>query len=544
MTPSSNLQENILIVGAGPVGLTLAACLVQYGIPCRIIDKASRPSQYSKALGIFPRTLEVFESLGIINPILEAGKQLQKFTINAQQGKIGSLYFDTVKSPYPFVLSLPQSKTERILREYLAKFGVNVEQNVELVGFKQEDSYPTVHLHNNGEEETCQVGWLIGCDGSRSQVREGLGVPFVGERYQETFALADIKLEGSLSEHEATVFYHLDGVLALFPLPGGWFRVIANLPQNLGDDDPTLEEMQAIVNTRSSVKLKLSDPIWISKFHISRRKVKQYRTGRVFLAGDAAHIHSPAGGQGMNTGIQDAHNLAWKLAFGVMGLSPLSLLDSYEIEREPIAAQVLQFTDIITRVATVGNPLAQSLRNVMMSVGMKLKPIAIRGANTLAEVNISYRHSPIVADYYHRFLANLHPNRVQGGDRAPDGLLYQRSGQSVRIFELLDYKQYSLLLYIDQPITKDIFQNWVNRVKASQKTDSKRIKVYWIFSKQELTENLEVNDSIFIASDESIFSQYYQGSCLYLIRPDGYVGFCSSLSQWEKFKAYLSKVFC
>ncbi|WP_013322305.1 FAD-dependent monooxygenase [Gloeothece verrucosa] len=544
MSSSLNPEKEILIVGAGPVGLTMAASLAQSGISCRIIDKADAPSQWSKALGIFPRTLEVFENLGVIKPVLETGKPLHKINLQAQQQRLGSVSFNTVNSPYPFVISLPQSQTERILREHLAHLGVKVQQNVELVGLKPHEGGVTATLHHaDGQQETYQPSWLVGCDGSRSKVRELLGIPFVGSHYQESFVLADVKIDGSLPDNEATAFYYADGVLALFPLPGERFRVIISWPQKLAASEPTLAQIQALVDRASALNLQLSDPIWISKFHISRRKVRQYRMGRVFLAGDAAHVHSPAGGQGMNTGIQDAHNLGWKLALVAAGLSPSSLLDSYQIEREPVASEVLLFTDMITRVATLRNPFAQFLRNVMMSVGMKISAITVRGANTLAEVNISYRHSPIVANSQPSFFANLNPGTVKAGDRAPDAQLHQLSGQPVRIFELLGKRQV-LLLFIDGEILSKIYQNWWAKVREIEENYPETITVYPIFSRKELATDLEKNYSILIDSEQR-FAQQYQitESCLYLIRPDGYICFCSPLSEWERLQAYLKRIF-
>ncbi len=367
MTTESSVP---LIVGAGPVGLTLANELIRHGVRCRIIDQAPQPSQTSKALAIFPRTLEVFDAMGLSRSFLEAGHRLAGITFSHGHDQLAAIDFGSVASPFPFALSLPQSQTERLLLERLAAAGVEVERETRLTNLEQSSDLVRATL-GRGEagEEVVETAWLLGCDGAHSTTRHALGMEFAGAPYDESFLLADLRLEATLDPRRAHLFFAPDGVLALFPFGGERWRVVANIPPEARVQalpELTLEEVQTLVDRRGPGGVSLSDPHWMSRFHISHRIVPQFRRLRVFLLGDAAHIHSPAGGQGMNTGIQDAFNLGWKLALVVRGKASAQLLASYHSEREPIARGVLNLTDRLTRVATARNSVVQSVRDFLL----------------------------------------------------------------------------------------------------------------------------------------------------------------------------------
>ncbi|MEO8440206.1 MAG: FAD-dependent monooxygenase, partial [Spartobacteria bacterium] len=342
-----------LVIGAGPVGLTMATELARHGARCRIIDSAPEPSQTSKALAIFPRTLETFATMGIAERFLAAGHRLHGLSLHHRREQIGQVDFTSVMSTFPFALGLPQAETERLLTEHLTSHGVSVERGVALQSFTQTSDFVRAILrHPDGREETVEASWLIGCDGAHSTTRHLLGMDFEGTQYDESFILADVRLETVLARDRVHLFLGDDGVLGVIPFSENFWRIVANIPPDSRDQslpEVTLEEVQAMLERRGPPELQAHDPIWLSRFHISHRKVRQFRQLRVFLAGDAAHIHSPAGGQGMNTGIQDAFNLAWKLALVVRGCAPAQLLGSYHNEREPVAREVLNLTDRITR---------------------------------------------------------------------------------------------------------------------------------------------------------------------------------------------------
>ena len=251
---------------------------------------------------------------------------------------IAHVTFDGVESPYPFALMLPQSETERLLETQLGSFGVTVERNVELTEFVEEgDKVSCAVRHATGHTEAIEAAWLIGCDGAHSIVRHRLGLQFKGDTIATDFVLADLHISGlTTPSDELAIFWHQDGMIIFFPISPGRFRIIADLgPSGMGPrPEPTLPEVEALVDRRGPDELTLSDPIWMAAFGINERKVANYRSGRIFLAGDAAHVHSPAGGQGMNTGMQDAFNLAWKLALIVREIAASdALLDSYSAEK-------------------------------------------------------------------------------------------------------------------------------------------------------------------------------------------------------------------
>ncbi|MBM3648784.1 MAG: FAD-binding monooxygenase, partial [Alphaproteobacteria bacterium] len=314
---------SVLVAGAGPVGLTMANELARYGVSVRIVDTAAQRTDKSKALVLWPRTLELLDQAGFVDGFLAGGVQCHGAQISTGQEVIGRPSFDGIDSRFPYALMIPQSETERVLEEQLEKRGVKVERTVSLERFVDKGGKVEAQLRKAaGGNETLSADWLIGCDGAHSTVRHGLGVAFEGTTQLSDWYLADGQISGLPSEDRLYIYWHKDGILAFFPMGKGRWRMIADLGPAAGDGrhaDPTLEEIQGLISLRGSPNLAIKDPHWLAAFRINERKVKDYRRGRVFLAGDAAHIHSPAGGQGMNTGMQDVFNLAWKLSFVVAG---------------------------------------------------------------------------------------------------------------------------------------------------------------------------------------------------------------------------------
>jgi 2-polyprenyl-6-methoxyphenol hydroxylase-like FAD-dependent oxidoreductase len=392
-------NARILISGAGPVGLTMAIELTRYGVPVRIVDKAASRTDKSKALAVWSRTLELLEGAGLVQPFLDSGFKCHGTYFSNGLETIARVSLDTIQSPYPFALLIPQSETERILESHLEELGVRVERHVELTGFEERDGRVISTIRDQaGRTEMVEAEWLIGCDGAHSLVRNGLGMTFEGSTQASDWALADVDLTGLADPDRIGIFWHADGVLAIFPIRGERFRVIADLGRAGGEGhrvDPTLEEVQAIVDRRGPGGVRLSNPLWLAAFRINERKVRDYSRGRVFLAGDAAHIHSPAGGQGMNTGMQDAFNLSWKLAMVARGDCKPSLLDSYSIERSAVADAVLRNASRITDAAVLHNPIAQAIRNKIVHFAFDFPQVQHRVAQTLAEIEIAYTKSPL-----------------------------------------------------------------------------------------------------------------------------------------------------
>ncbi|WP_018042191.1 FAD-dependent monooxygenase [Methylobacterium sp. 88A] len=479
-----------LIVGAGPVGLTLAAELARYGIGLRLIDKSPQPTQTSKALVVWARTLELMDRMGCRQAFLDAGLRAHGASLRSAGSILGYIRFDTVASIYNFALMIPQRETERLLIEHLATFGVAVEREVELVNFRQGDDHVEATLrHADGAEETMSTSWLIGCDGAHSKVRHGLDLAFEGEAQGDDWLLADIRLEGDGAPpgDEIATYLHRDGPLVVFPIPGGRARVIAQVGKTNPAHprpDPTLDAVQALADRRAG-GFRVADPVWLTHFRINERKVSQYARGRAILAGDAAHIHSPAGGQGMNTGMQDAINLAWKLAMVQRKQAAPSLLDSYGPERNAVGDMVLRNAGRLTDMATLSNPVAQGVRNLGLRFMLGFHAVQDKMATTMSEVGIAYADSPLS----HGPEAGMRWAPAQDDGKPPG------SG-SVPLF----------VLYA---------------------ADSERGAAF---------------AARFPALVEPTPRRPPDGDRLILVRPDGYVGFSGTAESWEEAGDYLARL--
>ena len=392
-------KTSVLIAGAGPVGLTLANELARFGIAVRIVDPAPARTDKSKALVLWSRSLELLDQAGYVEPFLAAGMPAHGAQLSDGKNVVARVTLDGIKSRYAYALMIPQSDTERILEETLEGRGVKVERTVALESFRDHgDGVRAVLKKADGTSESVEADWLVGCDGAHSTVRHGLGLSFEGTTQQSDWYLADGHCTG-LEPHDVMhIYWHRDGILAFFPITEGRWRVIADLgpAKDAGRHaDPTLEEVQALLTHRSAQPIVMTDAYWLAAFRINERKVAHYGTGRAFLAGDAAHIHSPAGGQGMNTGMQDAFNLAWKLALVIQGVCKPSLLDSFSVERSAVGDMVLRNAERLTDAAIMRNPIAQGLRNAVAAFAMGFPMIQERAANMLSETDIAYPDSPL-----------------------------------------------------------------------------------------------------------------------------------------------------
>ena len=394
------METEVLIVGAGPVGLTMAVELARYGVTVRILDKAAQRSDQSKAMVLWSRTLELLDRAGCGAAIVAAGRQVGAANIVAGGKAIGRIELGGVNTPHPYALMLPQGETERLLERQLNELGVQVERGLELARFTDGQDEVAATLHRaDGSEEKVRCLWLAGCDGAYSTVRQGLRMVFTGDTPPSTWMLANVCLQGMRDPGEIEIHWHADGMLAIYPVVGDQYRVIADLGPALSagkQADPTLSDVQAVLDRRGRGGVRASEPQWLATFRVNERKVAGYRGKRVFLAGDAAHVYNPAGNQGMNTGMQDAFNLAWKLALvcrGVCAEEPL--LDSYNSERSEVGQQVLKTTGRIASLALLRGDLKQTVRNHVASLLFGFAPARNAMADVITEVSIDYLNSPL-----------------------------------------------------------------------------------------------------------------------------------------------------
>ena len=436
------MQAQVLVVGAGPVGMTLALALRRQGVEVRIVDQAAARTGQSKALVIWPRTLELLDIQGCAQAFVDAGRRCGGARILGEGHELAHAHFSRARSAYPYALMIPQSETERLLEQQLARMGVQVERRVELLSFADDGTRVTALLrHAGGREERAAAAWLAACDGAHSTVRHALGLPFDGDTLESDWVLADVQIDGALPNDELTICWMPEGVLACFPIGGRRFRVIADVgpAPDAQPPPPTLAQVQALIDRRGPPGLRAHDPLWLNHFRINERKLRDYRRGRVFLAGDAAHVHSPAGGQGMNTGMQDAFNLAWKLALVQRGLAAPALLDSYSPERSAIGDQVLRNAGHMTRVALLRNRLLRELRDLAAAGLSRLPPVEQHLVDQLTELDLHYAHSPLSASPHGA------SHQPAAGSRAPDAALSAADGSATRLHALLGGGRFVLL---------------------------------------------------------------------------------------------------
>ena len=396
------VSPKILIIGAGPVGLTLAIELTRYGVPVRIVEKAAERADKSKALVLWSRSLELLERQpGGSAPFVDAGFKATAVSMISGDKQIAHVSMGSVASPYPYGLMIPQADTERLLETRLESLGVKVQRQTEVTDLSMRDDGADAVLRTpDGGEENVSADWVVGCDGAHSLVRHTVKAPFVGKTMDSDWILADVHMRGyPVPDSEATVYWHQDGAFVIFPISPGRYRLLGDMPPSgqAHPPTPTLEQVQAMIDRRGAKGMTAFDPIWLSGFRINGRKVSSYRWGRAFLCGDAAHVHSPAGGQGMNTGMQDAFNLAWKLALVVKGRGTEALLDSFSAERSYVGEQVLKNAERLTAIGTTRNPVFRAVRDVVGHLMLGLAPVQHNVADTMTEVTIGYPESPVNA---------------------------------------------------------------------------------------------------------------------------------------------------
>lgn len=493
----------VVIVGAGPSGLTLACEFARRDVAFRLIEASPGPQKGSRGKGIQPRTLEVFENLGIGDRVLENGRLAMPIRSTGLDGQVtlGGAEPEALKGrpdiPYTTTLMTPQWRVEEALRRCLAELGGEVEFGAELVGVEPSDDAVSAVVARGGDTEAITARWLVGCDGGHSIVRKRAGIAFEGDTRPEVrMIVADVAADG-LDRDVWHMWRHAEGALALCPLPStGVFQFQAAVEPGK-DPALTVANMQAILEKRSGrTDIRLRRVEWSTLWRANVRLAERYRARRVLIAGDAAHIHSPVGGQGMNTGIQDAHNLGWKLAAVVGGASP-ALLDSYGAERRPVAADVLAFSD--SRLAQVGRDKGISTR---------------RDASTI-QLDVGYRGSDLVSDDRDEAAG------LRAGDRAPDATELVTVDGGHRLFDLTRGGRFTLLDF---------------GTGKALPVSTPGLRVLHV-----VDEPTGPDD---VADEGGHLADVYgaTGRTLVLIRPDGYIGMISDSGDVSAVEGYLAAI--
>lgn len=393
--PNHVMDVDILIVGAGPVGLFMANECARRGLRFRIIESRSGQSVHSKALAIFPRTLEIFDMAGLVEPFLDAANRVTSLAMVVKGRTLARVPFEPKESPYPFIAMVPQDVTEQILARELSRKGGAVEFDTKFVSARQHPDGVEVTIERAGEEQTQRARFLVGCDGAHSAVRHMLGLPFAGSAYADNFMLADVDMTTTLGADQMQLCPGEHGPVAIFPMGARRRRIVAIVDRAEGNE-PSLDFVRELLKHRGPGDLEVNTLHWGSFFRIHRRRVAQLRVGRTFLAGDAAHIHSPFGGQGMNTGLQDVWNLAWKLDLFLRGAGNERLLDSYNDERLPVVEKVIKVTDFLTKAMSAPSKVIQALRNFMIPKVSRLSVFRHDFVQILSELAVAYGGSPII----------------------------------------------------------------------------------------------------------------------------------------------------
>jgi 2-polyprenyl-6-methoxyphenol hydroxylase-like FAD-dependent oxidoreductase len=412
-------STEVLVAGAGPTGLVLALWLRHQGVGVRIVDRTDAPGTTSRALAVQARTLELYRQLDLAGPVLERGQKVPAVNLWARGAQAARVAFASIGehlTPFPFLEIYPQDEHERLLIERLMQLGVAVERRTELTGFTDLGSGVRAQLRTaDGKEESCETRYLAGCDGARSLVREGLGVGFPGGTYRQVFYVADIEGSGAPINGELHVDLDEADFLGVFPLAGaGRARLIGTVRDQRAEHPESLRFEDVSQRAIQHLGLGVSKVNWFSTYHVHHRVAAHFGRGRVFLLGDAAHIHSPVGGQGMNTGIGDAINLAWKLAAVLGGRADEALLATYEAERIGFAQRLVATTDRVFSFATAQGKVADVLRTrlapSLLAGALALEPVREYLFRTVSQIMVNYRGTALSAGT---------AGEVHGGDRLP-----------------------------------------------------------------------------------------------------------------------------
>ena len=538
-------QAEVLVVGAGPTGLALAITLKRHGIHCVVVDKLDAPLPWSRALGLHARTLEILQALDVLKPVLERSLVQRTVTVRNERGPLVELDLGGLDGPVPGVLSCPQSEVEACLTDRLRALGGSVVRATELLDFHQHDEGVHVRLRDGGDEHELDCRMLVGCDGAHSRVREQLGLRFDGVRQSDHFLLADLDIDWDLDPYSSHGFLLARGALIALPMPRGWRLVINQRDTELSaGEEPTLAPFRARLERALGEAPALGEPWWLSRFSIHRRLASHYRRNMVFIAGDACHVQSPLGAQGMNTGIADAFNLGWKMALYIQGHGDGSLLDTYERERRPVARSMLHTVDLLSRTSFARNGLLRRPRDWMLKVLGRQAWFRRRLVRRFSQLDVNYR---TVASSL-----NLPPGLLKGpgpcpGDRVPDVKLVHPDGSySQQLQTLLRDPRHHLLVWLPDDsahrarvsayaLADRIWLDYGERVAMTVITPAPL--------EPELADLREFNVSVLIDRDGVFRRGFGDQNSLWMMRPDGHLAWRGRLREADRLLQDMERFF-
>jgi 2-polyprenyl-6-methoxyphenol hydroxylase-like FAD-dependent oxidoreductase len=512
----------VLIIGAGPTGLMMASQLAIQEVPFLIVDKDPAATTESRAIGLQARSMEIFSQMGIVDKFLEGG-YIAKGVNFVAKGKVRAhvplASFGQNLTKYPFVFMHEQSKTEKNFIDFLKKYDKHITYDTEVVSLTEKDEEIEAVLKHDGKEETITAMWVIGADGAHSLVRHTLGIPFAGKTYKQSLFVMDCKVETDLPTDELTAMFSEHSFAAVFPMANHRWRIVGQLPDELNDkEEITFEEIEKDFAKRMQVDMKLSDCSWISLYHSHHRCVSTFQKGNFFLLGDAAHIHSPVGAQGMNTGLQDAYNLAWKLAFVYKKLAPPNLLKTMTQERIVFAHKLVHTVDRLFSIVVAENRLE---RNFRLYIAPKVIHFLVKHKKTsnflfrtISQIGINYRHGPLAKD---ASSGKFPKDSPQPGDRLPY-VLYEGNKN---IQDLITPQIMHLLVFSDKE--KD-----VQIIHEAMKPYSEMIKITTLPFSDETKE---------------LYKRFGTKQGFYLVRPDMYIACRSNNFDMKNLATYLSRYF-
>ncbi len=509
------MKTDVIIVGAGPSGLALACQLIRFGVDFVILDRKETTTQFSKAIGVQARTLEIYEQIGLADKLISLGAIVEKAQMIVGGEVRGEIVFDEIgkgMSAYPYVLIVQQGKHETLLYDFIKSHGRDILWNTELEGISQTDADVTANIKNaDGTQDVIGAKYLVACDGAKSFVRHSLGLKFEGSTFERMFYVADVEIDWKFAHEALMVFLMKNNLLVFFPMVGeNSFRIVGTFPEEFAKDegDVLYEEIEAQIKKDSEVELDITKVNWFSTYKVHSRHVERFSSGRCFLAGDAAHIHTPAGAQGMNTGIQDGYNLAWKIASVLQQNAPVELLETYNTERLENAKRLLKTTDRMFNFAASPEPILSYLRThvfpYVAGAAFSLDAVKKFIFPIISQTGINYRHSPVS-----RTDGEFN---VKGGDRMP----YFET-QNASIYEKLKQPKFHLLTFFDG---ENNFADLTEILKNGA-IDFHEIALYPNIAE------------IFGASR----------SFMILLRPDNYIGLISNDISGAELSKYLTELF-